>query len=200
MVSYGLQLAGDVFHEGLFGGERCGRVVGESDAVGHSKHVSVDSHGGFIKHYREDNVSRFSAHSRQFHQFVELRGHGAVMTLDEHLCHLYERAGLVVGEGDAFDVFVDSLLRSCGERLRRGVVAEERRSDDVHALVGALSGEDDSDEEGEWRREIERDGGIWLELVEDVADGFEDHRAMPSRMVLTCLRMSPSMMWMGARV
>lgn len=108
--------------------------------------------------------------------------------------------GFSCGEAAGSDDVGEGLHGEIGDVGGGSAVSPERRGDGVDAFVGALSGEDDGDEEGEWRREIERDGGIWIELVEDVADGFEDHRAMPSRMVLTCLRMSPSMMWMGARV
>ena len=129
-------------YQGALCGERILRVARQAEALADAEDVRVDGHRGSVPHHGQHDVGRLAPYAGQLHQRVQVRGYLAAEVVDEHARRLQQRAGLVVGEGDATDVFVDLFLGGRGQLVWGGVGLEQRRSDDVDALVGALRRQD----------------------------------------------------------
>jgi len=115
--------------------------------VAYAEHMGVYRHGCLVEHHALNDICRFPSHSGQFHQLFESVGNLAPEVFHQHLSHAYQMLRLVVGVAYAFDVFIYD-FRCCGsKRFRSREVAEERRGDHVHPLVGALCAQNNGDEQ-----------------------------------------------------
>ena len=70
MVSARHKVLRDVFDKSFFGFERRFAIVSQTDAVGNSEDVGINSHSGLTKTYGSDDVGSLSPYARQSGEFV----------------------------------------------------------------------------------------------------------------------------------
>ena len=146
-------------------------ALGQAQAARDAEDVGVDNHAfRLVEADAEDDVGGFAGCAGDGDQFGERLRDLAVEVGDDLLGGALDGLGLVVEEACCPDEGFQFRQGCLGHGCRGGEAAEELRSDHVDAHVGALGGEDGSDEQLPGGRvgEGALDGGIGL------IEGFED--------------------------
>ena len=141
------QVLRDVFYQFFLCLQGSLAVEGQADPVGDPEDMGIDGHGGFVEHDGGNDIGSLPSDSGQLLQLVHVGGHYALKLLHEHLGHADQVLGLVVGVGDAADVFIDHLWGAGCQDLRGREGLEEGGRDLIDPLVSALCGEDDRDQQ-----------------------------------------------------
>src|SRR6266571_3580655 len=121
----------------------------------------------------QHHVRGLAPHPGELDQLLHGIRHLAPVALQERLRHPDDRFRLVAEEPGAVNILLEDLGIRRGVVLRRLVLREQRRGDDVDPSVRGLSREDRRDEQLERVRVVERAHGVGvgpLEAGDDLAD------------------------------
>ena len=136
------------------------------EPAGETEHMRVDGEARQVERHASHDVRGLAADARDGHEVLHRSWHLAVESLDEGRRHPHEALGLVVEEAGRSDDLLELGGVGDRERLGRRVAAEEPGRDHVHALIGALRGEDRRREELEGTFEVERTHRVRILLGE----------------------------------
>src|SRR5216117_1223831 len=136
--------------------------------------VGVD-HDAFVlpEPGAEHDVRGFAAHTGELDQLLHGVGYRASMALDQRLRHPDDGFGLVAEEPRAVDLLLQDLRVGARIVLRRAILREQRRGDQVDPRVGGLCRQDGGDQQLERARVLQRAGRVGIGLLEtgdDLAD------------------------------
>src|SRR6266699_1769945 len=114
----------------------------------------------------QHHVRGLAPHPGELDQLLHGIRHLAPVALQERLRHPDDRFRLVAEEPGAVNILLEDLGIRRGVVLRRLVLCEQRRGDDVDPSVRGLSGEDRRDEQLERVRVVERAHGVGVGPLE----------------------------------
>src|SRR5947208_1733583 len=139
-----------------------------------SLQVGVD-HAPFVlaEPGAEHDVRGLAAHTGELNQLLHGVGYRTSMALDQRLRHPDDGFGLVAEEPRAVDLLLQDLRVGAGVVLRRAILREQRRGDQVDPRVGGLRRQDGGDQQLERALVVQRAGGVGIGLLEtgdDLAD------------------------------
>ena len=138
------EMCGQFLLNGVWSG---GAVVDEAQTMCNAENVGVNGKGGLVEDDCLNDISCLASHAWKFDEVVEVVGHFTSEITHEHLRHTHEVGSLGVWITHTFDVFKDNLWRAGSHDLCRRECLEQGRRHEIHALVGALSREDDGNEQ-----------------------------------------------------
>ena len=119
-----------------------------------------------------DDVRRLSAHARKRTQLFQ-RGRDLAAEFFQNVARGgQDMLRLVMIETAGIDIFLQLLLRKREHALRRVIALKQHARHLVDALVRALRGQDDRDEQLVRRAEFERGRGVGIHLLECFQDLF----------------------------
>jgi hypothetical protein len=119
----------------------------DADPVRYPKHVSVDGKAGHSECMPEDDIRSLAADARQFNELGHRRRHLPAVALDAGGRHSQKGSGLRTKEPSRLDLGLEFVSCRPGENVGVGIPLEERGRDLIHALIGALCGEDRRNEQ-----------------------------------------------------
>ena len=155
-------LFGDERHEPFFHFE--GRLAGgEPQTVGDAEDVRIDGDGVAAEGERVDDVGGLPAHARERFELFARGGHFAAEAFQNISGSGEDVRRLVVIEPAGEDVCFEFFLREGEHLFGRVVLAEEDLRHLVDALVRALRGEHDGDEELVGRSELQGGARVGIE-------------------------------------
>ena len=142
-------------------------VFGQLQPAGEPDHVCVAGNGGDPESVAQHDIGGLSADARQRQELLHGGRDLAAEVIDDLAARALEVDGLVVIEAAGSDVLLDLLQVRRGPIGRGPVLLEQVFRDQVDPDIRALGGEDRRDQQFQRIREMQRDGGVGVGLLQD---------------------------------
>ena len=133
--------------------------------------MAIHGEAGYAERMAQHDVRGLASDAGQLHERSHVRGHFALVTLDERASCAHNRARFAAEKSRGDDHRLDGFGFDRGQRARIRIFLEERRRDDVDARIGGLRGKDRRDQQLERRTVMELGVGIRVLLLEPIEDG-----------------------------
>jgi hypothetical protein len=133
-------------------------------------HDDADDHAERVA---EDDVRRLAPDAVELDQFLHRARHFATVMLDEFAAAILDVLGLAAEKSGGLDELLQFRARRVRKICRRAVFFEQFRRDEVDALVRALRGKDNGDEQLERVRVSQLAVRVGISLLETGDDFFQ---------------------------
>jgi len=134
--------------------------IGQPPSLGQAVNVSVDGKCGYVEGLCHHDTCCFMTHTRQRLQGIEVLGDFAVVLVDQNFRQLRDRFWFARGKATRPNDLENFFDRDFSHLLRRRCQSKQRRCYFVDLFVGALSAQQDCNQQREWVGMVERNRRI----------------------------------------